>query len=64
MEKHPVQYLSGILAGFALIRLPLAGFLAPLAPLLQVTGMVAVIIFSLVLIIQGLYTLAGKRKRF
>lgn len=55
-------YLSCILAGFALIRVPLSGFLEPLEPLTFLIGVLAVILFSIILLYNGLMTLLGKRK--
>jgi hypothetical protein len=53
--------LACILAGFALIKVPLAyTFLASLKPVLTIIGVLAVILFSLYLIYKGLMALAGK----
>jgi hypothetical protein len=53
--------LAGILAGFALIKVPLSyTFLASIAPVTTTIGVIAVIIFALYLIYKGLMAIAGK----
>jgi len=53
--------LASILAGFALLRIPLEGtFLASLEPVTTIIGILAVVIFSLVLIYKGFMSLLGK----
>jgi hypothetical protein len=53
--------LAGILAGFALIKVPLAGtFLASLSPITTLIGILAIVVFSLFLIFKGLMALLGK----
>lgn len=62
LERSPLLYLSCIIAGFALLRVPLTGFFAPLSPLVILVGVLSILLFSLVLIVHGLLCLAGKRK--
>ncbi|MDR7078933.1 hypothetical protein J2Y03_003990 [Neobacillus niacini] len=62
LDRSPFLYLFCIIAGFALLRVPLTGFFAPLSPLVVLIGILAILLFSLVLIIQGLLSLAGKRR--
>ena len=62
LDRSPLLYLACIIAGFALLRVPLTGFFAPLSPLVVLIGVLAILLFSVVLIIQGLLSLAGKRK--
>jgi hypothetical protein len=62
LERSPLLYLSCIIAGFALLRVPLTGFFAPLSPLVILIGVLTILLFSMVLIIHGLLCLAGKRR--
>ncbi|MED4968327.1 hypothetical protein [Parageobacillus toebii] len=56
MDKFVFLFLACILAGFALINLPLAG----IQPITSLIGIVAVLVFSLILIFKGIMALAGK----
>lgn len=61
MDRFIFLMLAGILAGFALIKVPLSyTFLASIAPITTTIGVLAVIIFSLYLIYKGLMAIAGK----
>jgi hypothetical protein len=62
LNSYPLLFLACILAGFALLRVPVTGFLAPLSPLVTVIGVLTVLLFALVLIYHGLMFLAGKKK--
>ena len=62
MNGTTFLYLACILAGFALIRLPLNDVLAPLDPLTVIVGVLAVLVFSCILIFNGIMALLGKRK--
>ncbi|PGS49317.1 hypothetical protein [Bacillus sp. AFS041924] len=56
-----ILMLASILAGFALIKLPLAGtFLSSVEPLTDLIGILAILIFSLFLIYKGFMSLIGK----
>ncbi|MDF2792015.1 hypothetical protein ABC255_04120 [Neobacillus sp. 3P2-tot-E-2] len=61
LDRSPFLYFLCILAGFALLRVELTGFLAPLSPLVLLIGVIAVLLFSLVLIIQGVLCLVKRR---
>lgn len=61
LDRSPFLYFLCILAGFALLRVELTGFFAPLSPLVLIIGVLAVLLFSLVLIIQGVLCLAKRR---
>jgi hypothetical protein len=61
LDRSPFLYLCCVLAGFALLRVPLTGFFAPLSPLVVLIGVLAVLLFSLVLIIQGVLSLVKRR---
>jgi hypothetical protein len=61
MDRHPLLFLSCIIAGFALLRAPYSGFLAPLHPVGIFLGELAILFFSTVLIFQGILYLFGKR---
>jgi hypothetical protein len=61
MDRMILVFLASILAGFALINVPLGGtFLAGLAPFTTIIGVLAVVVFSLVLIYHGLKALFSK----
>ena len=62
LDRNPLVYLACIIAGFALLRVPLTGFFAPLSPLVILIGVLAILLFSLVLIVHGVLCLAGKRR--
>jgi hypothetical protein len=61
LDRSPFLYFLCVLAGFALLRVPLTGFFAPLSPLVLLIGVLAVLLFSLVLIIQGVLSLVKRR---
>ncbi len=61
MDRLVFLMLAGILAGFALIKVPLAGtFLASLTQITTVIGILAIVIFSLFLIFKAVMALLGK----
>ncbi|TDL34228.1 hypothetical protein E2R51_00485 [Jeotgalibacillus sp. S-D1] len=63
MDRIILLLLAGIIAGFALIAVPLAGtFLAGLASIITLIGIIAVVLFSLILIIKVLIALLDKKK--
>jgi len=56
-----VPFLLALLAGFALIRVPVDGtFLAGLNPILDIIGILTVIVFSVVIIIKAIMLLWNK----
>ncbi|WP_419955543.1 hypothetical protein ACN6MT_08595 [Neobacillus niacini] len=61
LDRSPFLYLCCIIAGFALLRVELTGFFAPLSPLVLLIGVLAVLLFSLVVIIQGVLCLVKRR---
>ncbi|MFB3161021.1 hypothetical protein F4694_000236 [Bacillus niacini] len=61
LDRSPFLYFLCILAGFALLRVELTGFFAPLSPLVLLIGVIAVLLFSLVLIIHGVLCLVKRR---
>ena len=62
MDRFILLMLASILAGFALLKVPLAGtFLAGLEPITNIIGILAVVIFSLILIFKGIVALLGKK---
>ncbi|WP_433743514.1 hypothetical protein [Falsibacillus pallidus] len=62
MDRLILLMLAGILAGLALIKVPLAGtFLASIAPITTLIGILAIVIFSLFLIYKALMALLGKQ---
>ncbi|MFB7142697.1 hypothetical protein ACFCYN_24175 [Gottfriedia sp. NPDC056225] len=61
MERIILMFAS-ILAGFALIKMPLAGtFLSSVQPLTDLIGILAILIFSLFLIYKAFMSLIGKQ---
>jgi hypothetical protein len=61
MDRVAFLMLACVLAGFALLRVPLAGtFLASLQPFTNIIGILAILVFSLFLIYKGLKAMAGK----
>ena len=62
MDRFILLMLASILAGFALLKVPLSGtFLAGLEPITNIIGILAIVIFSLILIYKGLMALLGKK---
>jgi hypothetical protein len=61
LDRSPFLYFLCILAGFALLRVELTGFFAPLSPLVLLIGVIAVLLFSLVLIFHGVLCLVKRR---
>jgi hypothetical protein len=62
MDRLILLMLASILAGFAIIKVPLSGtFLAGLEPITDIIGIVAVLLFSLFLLYKGLMGLLGKQ---
>lgn len=61
MDRFILLMVASILAGFALLKAPLAGtFLSGLEPITNIIGILAIVIFSLVLIFKGVMALIGK----
>ncbi|KIL51048.1 hypothetical protein [Jeotgalibacillus campisalis] len=61
MDKFIFLLLAGIIAGFALLRLPLAGtFLSSLIPVFTWIAIIAIIVFSLYLIFKTFLAILGK----
>lgn len=61
MDRFIFLMLACILAGFALLKVPLSGtFLASIEPITNIIGILAIVIFSLVLIFKGIMALLGK----
>ncbi|MGB3260068.1 hypothetical protein [Paenisporosarcina sp.] len=61
MDRFILLMLASILAGFALLKVPLSGtFLSGLEPITNVIGVLAIVIFSLFLIFKGVMALLGK----
>jgi hypothetical protein len=61
MDRFILLMLASILAGFALLKVPLTGtFLSGLEPITNLIGILAIVIFSLFLIFKGLMGLLGK----
>ncbi|MFY4777326.1 hypothetical protein [Metabacillus sp. RGM 3146] len=61
MDRLILLMLASILAGFALLKAPIAGtFLAGISPVTNVIGLLAIVVFSLYLIYKGVMALFGK----
>ncbi|MBB5173860.1 hypothetical protein [Texcoconibacillus texcoconensis] len=63
MNRFLLLYLATILAGFAIIRVPLDGILEPFAPVTLLVGVLTVLTFSCVIIFNGFMALFGKRTK-
>ncbi|SDN03002.1 hypothetical protein SAMN05518871_10396 [Psychrobacillus sp. OK028] len=62
MDRFLFLMLASIIAGFALLKVPLAGtFLAGLEPITNLIGIIAIVFFSLVLIFKASMALLGKK---
>ncbi|AMQ05926.1 MULTISPECIES: hypothetical protein [Sporosarcina] len=62
MDRFILLMLASILAGFALLKVPLSDtFLAGLEPITNLIGILAIVIFSLVLMYKGLMALLGRK---
>jgi hypothetical protein len=55
-------FFLGVLSGFALLRVPLTGFLAPINPIVDVIGVLAILLFAIVLIFKGVIHLIDSRR--
>ncbi|PLR78533.1 hypothetical protein CU633_04705 [Bacillus sp. V3-13] len=60
MNNTVLLFLAGILAGFALLKVPAVSFLTGLLPLFNIIGALAIIVFSLALLYLGLRTLLSR----
>ncbi|HZH59406.1 MAG TPA: hypothetical protein VEY70_07500 [Metabacillus sp.] len=61
MNSRIFLFLATIFSGFALIRIPLEDtFLASIEPVTTIIGVLAILIFSLVLIYYGIRNLFSK----
>jgi hypothetical protein len=61
MDRFILLLVAGILSGFALLKVPLAGtFLASVSPVTDIIGVLAILIFSLFLIYKGIMSILGK----
>ncbi|WP_062352505.1 hypothetical protein [Bacillus kwashiorkori] len=61
MDRAILLFLASILAGFALLRMPLADTpLESIEPVTTLLGLVAVLVFSLVILYKAVMALIGK----
>jgi hypothetical protein len=61
LDKNLLLYFVCMLAGFGLLKVSVAGtFLAGLAPVLTIIGVLAVIVFAVVLLVYGVLALFGR----
>lgn len=62
MDRFILLMLACIIAGFALLQVPLAGtFLASLSSVITIIGILVILIFSLFLICKGIMAIASKK---
>lgn len=61
MDRIVFLFLAAILAGFALIKVPLGDFLWQLQPIISIIGVLTVLVFSSVIIFRALMALIGKK---
>lgn len=54
------NYLGGVIGGFSLIYVSVSELLPSLEPLLDAVGIIAVIVFAVALIINGVRSLLSK----
>lgn len=54
-----LNYLGGVIGGFSLIYVPVSKLLPSLEPLFTVVGVIAVIVFAVALIVNGVRSLLG-----
>ncbi|WP_240468635.1 hypothetical protein [Gracilibacillus sp. YIM 98692] len=64
MNYKIILYLGCILAGFALLKVPLHGYFKPLEPLVILIGILTILLFALVIIFNGVMFLLGKKSKF
>jgi hypothetical protein len=55
-----LNYLGGVIGGFSLIYVPVSKLLPSLEPLLDAVGIIAVIVFSVAFIVNGVRSLLSK----
>lgn len=55
-----LNYLGGVIGGFSLIYVSVSELLPSLEPLLDAVGIIAVIVFAVALIINGVRSLLSK----
>jgi hypothetical protein len=61
MDRSILLMLASIIAGFSLLKVPLSGtFLSGIEPVTDIIGILTVVVFSLILIYKGLWSLLGK----
>jgi hypothetical protein len=60
MKSLAFLFLACILAGFALVNLPAISFLSGLFPFFHIVGALAVLVFSLALIYEGIKAFFSK----
>ena len=61
MGRFILLMLASILAGFALLKVPLSGnFLAGIEPITNIIGILAIVFFSIVLMYKAIMALLGK----
>ncbi len=60
MNHSAALFLACILAGFALIKMPTISFLAGLSSFFHIVGALAILIFSFVLLYQGVKAIFSK----
>ncbi|MFP5105501.1 hypothetical protein ACSU6B_01825 [Neobacillus sp. C211] len=60
MDRLANLFLACILAGFALVNMPTISFLAGLSSFFHIVGALAILVFSFVLLYQGVKSLFSK----
>ncbi|AIE59814.1 hypothetical protein [Bacillus methanolicus] len=53
MNGLVLLYFAAILSGFALLRLPEPSYLSGLSPFFDIVGVIAIIVFSFVILYMG-----------
>ncbi|KPB03219.1 MULTISPECIES: hypothetical protein [Bacillaceae] len=55
-----ILFFAAMLAGFALLRVPMTGTFAALEPITSILGVITVLVFSLALIYRGVRNLINR----
>ncbi|MFD1736489.1 hypothetical protein ACFSCX_07915 [Bacillus salitolerans] len=61
MERFSMLWAACILAGYALLKVPLPVFLEPFSPFVHLVGALTILLFSSVIIFAGIKALFSSR---
>jgi hypothetical protein len=60
LMERIILFFASMLAGFALIKVPLTGTFAALDPIATIVGIITILVFALALIYHGVRTLINR----